>query len=259
MTVNELKESGLLEQYILGDSSTSEMELVESMLAQHPELRTHLAKLEQGLEQLAKENAIVPPPKVKQQLLKQIDENSSTIEEVTSARGMKSYLAIAATLALLFGISSFYLYQRLNGLENDLRIVEEQKNVLQTEFEDALEEYDDLLGWYEKIKHPNTQKYTLAGNSQAADATLIGYVNHQDKSVFVDTQGLPSLDEDHDYQLWADVDGEMIDMGVINKQSPMLAMTYIDKAESLNITIEPKGGSNHPNVARLIANVYLQP
>ncbi len=82
-------------------------------------------------------------------------------------------------------------------------------------------------------------------------------MNHNDKSVFINTKQLPEIDKDHDYQMWADVDGEMIDMGVINKGQSLMAMNYIENAESLNITIEPAGGNDHPTVERLISNVYL--
>ena len=57
--------------------------------------------------------------------------------------------------------------------------------------------------------------------------------------------------------MWADVDGEMINMGIINTSKALLAMQYIPEAESFNITIEPKGGSPHPTVSELIANTYL--
>ena len=82
-------------------------------------------------------------------------------------------------------------------------------------------------------------------------------MNHNDKSVFINTKQLPEIDKDHDYQMWADVDGEMIDMGVITKGQSLMAMNYIENAESLNITIEPAGGNDHPTVERLISNVYL--
>tara|TARA_R110000868_G_scaffold379114_6_gene644835 strand:- start:10 stop:186 length:177 start_codon:yes stop_codon:yes gene_type:complete len=58
--------------------------------------------------------------------------------------------------------------------------------------------------------------------------------------------------------MWADVEGEMINMGVIGKQNQLLAMDYIDNAESLNVTIEPAGGNDHPTVSNLITNVYLR-
>ena len=89
------------------------------------------------------------------------------------------------------------------------------------------------------------------------EAKVVSYVNHKTKSVVINTERLPKLDAEHDYQMWADVEGEMINMGVISKDKNLLAMNYIDHAESLNITIEPAGGNDHPTVSRLVTNVYL--
>lgn len=49
----------------------------------------------------------------------------------------------------------------------------------------------------------------------------------------------------------------MISMGLLPTDKDLVALTYIEKAESLNITIEPKGGNDHPTVERLISNIYL--
>jgi hypothetical protein len=46
-------------------------------------------------------------------------------------------------------------------------------------------------------------------------------------------------------------------MGLLPTDRELVTLTYIDRAESLNITIEPKGGNDHPTVERLISNVYL--
>jgi anti-sigma-K factor RskA len=97
----------------------------------------------------------------------------------------------------------------------------------------------------------------MKGNELMPEASVISYVNHKNRTVIVNASGLPELPSDKDYQLWADVEGVMIDMGVIPKKSEMIAMTYIEDAESLNITIEPAGGNDHPTVSQLITNVYL--
>ena len=44
---------------------------------------------------------------------------------------------------------------------------------------------------------------------------------------------------------------------LLDTNTEMLAMTYIDHAESLNITIEPAGGNDHPTVSKLITNIYM--
>ena len=75
------------------------------------------------------------------------------------------------------------------------------------------------------------------------------------KEVYLNTAGLPELDAEEDYQLWGDVDGEMINMGLINVNSEELQpMAFIEGAESLNITLEPEGGSEEPTVTLLYVN-----
>ena len=91
----------------------------------------------------------------------------------------------------------------------------------------------------------------------APDAQIVNYINHKEKLVVINTKSLHMLDDEHDYKMWADVEGKMINMGLISKNASLVVMNYIEKAESLNITIEPKGGSDNPNVAQLIGNVYL--
>ena len=115
----------------------------------------------------------------------------------------------------------------------------------------ALETQNKLMG------DPNTQKYLLKGNDLSPDALAVGYVNHKDRKVVLDARQLPDLPTDQDYQLWADVEGVMINMGLVKKEDGFLAMNYITGAESMNLTIEPAGGSEHPTVSNLIANVYL--
>ena len=140
--------------------------------------------------------------------------------------------------------------QELTEITSETEQLKEQQRSLITSYNNQ----ESLLAF---ISNPNTKQYSLEGNELMPDTKIVSYVNHDEKQVMVNTSALQKLDQNHDYQMWADVDGEMINMGVINLKEPMLAMTYIDNAESLNITIEPKGGSDHPTVERLISNVYL--
>jgi len=70
-------------------------------------------------------------------------------------------------------------------------------------------------------------------------------------------QTIPLILHGNTYQMWSDVDGEMIDMGLLQTNEELITLKYIDKAESLNITIEPAGGNDHPTVEKLIAYVTL--
>ncbi|MEM7185365.1 MAG: anti-sigma factor [Bacteroidota bacterium] len=257
MEKKEILESGLLEQYLLGELTGSQQEQVAHFVRTDEEVRMAYSKLEADLERMAQENAIAPPPMVKAQLIEELRSEDTATVSMPSRSRSNPWLAVAASIALLLGISSYWLYSKWNSAEENLKLVEQQRTELDQELTELVASYDEVLEWYKAINDPNAIKVVLKGNDLAPKALAVGYVNHETRSVVMDAKGLPALDEDHDYQLWADVDGEMIDMGVIKKGTEMLAMNYIENAESLNITIEPAGGNDHPTVERLISNVYL--
>jgi len=176
---------------------------------------------------------------------------------VNANQSLKQYLAIAATLALLFGISSFWMYTRITGMEENLQLVEDENSELKYNLNSIQENFTETNKWYEAISDPSAIKLVMVGNKLSPDAKAVSYINHKNKTVLLNAEGLPTVSENEDYQLWADVEGEMIDMGVIPKNTSMIAMKYIEDAESLNITIEPAGGNDHPTVERLITNIYL--
>jgi len=71
---------------------------------------------------------------------------------------------------------------------------------------------------------------------------------------------LPGIQSDQTYQLWADVDGDMLSLGTFDAALAIIdaiPMDYLDRATSLNITVEPKGGSKHPTVSTLTANILI--
>ncbi len=255
--IKDILESGLLEQYLLGNTSPAEDAQVATWLKQHTIVREHFQQLEADFERMAQEEAIAPPPAVKKQLMGTLNQLSPTTA-TPSKNTNKWPLAIAASLVLLMGLTSFFIFQKMKGVETELQLVE-QKNTL---LEDTLKEMTTVLSALESenkvMGDPNTQKYILKGNALSPDALAVGYVNHKDRKVLLDASQLPGLTEDQDYQLWADVEGEMIDMGVVQKENGLLAMNYIAGAESMNLTIEPAGGSEHPTVSNLIANVYIE-
>lgn len=259
--MNEILASGILQQYLLGELEVSDHKKVEGWMETYPDLRSHYQQMEEDLMQVAMENAITPPSQLKDSLLNQITKETQTQEKpvVPISRGRRnSYLPLVASLAALFLLSSIWLYNKVNSLEESVEVVTEENSTLKTNLEQLNTQFAETDRWYQAISNPDTQPWVILGNDNSPAAKAVSYVNHQDKTVILNTAGLPELDSEHDYQMWADVEGEMINMGVIPKDEAMVAMTYIDDAESLNITIEPAGGNDHPTVERLIGNVYIE-
>ena len=252
-------ENGLLEQYLLGELNATESEQIEQILASDNDLKTYFDQLEQDFETLGLENAISPPSAVKSELLQKIaaSKDATKVVELPSKNNFKFYLGIAASFAGLLLIGSLWMYSQLNTVKEQLQTVETNNSELNSTIENLNQELENNKSLYAAIVHPDTEQYILKGNTLMPEGKVVSYVNHDMKSVVINTERLPDLDEEHDYQMWADVEGEMINMGVISKNTNLMAMNYIDHAESLNITIEPAGGNDHPTVEKLVTNVYL--
>ena len=251
MTREYIEKEGILEAYFLGELSASQEQEVDQLLQSDAELMQQFRDLEQSMEKLALENAVTPPNKVKEELLGQI---SST--KVISMAPYKRYFAVAASIAVIFMTTSLVLMFQLDDaqtqIESNLSKQESLLDSLNTIVKNSLQKDD----WIAYVNDPSTERHLLMGNRLAPDAAVLSYVNHDQQSVLINVQNLPEL-KNKDYQMWADVDGEMIDMGVIDSSQQTLAMNYIKDAESINITIEEKGGSDHPDVSRLIGSVSL--
>ncbi|RNC84927.1 MAG: anti-sigma factor [Winogradskyella sp.] len=252
MTKEDIIKEGLLEQYVLGELNEKEESIIEQLRISDSEIAALLDDIELNFENLAQENSINPPEFVKRNVLLGIKKT-----ETSTSDSSKLWLRVAAGFAGLFLLGNIWLYSEMGTIKNDLKIVSEQNESLQKDLNNITQDYVVVKNWNDELSNPDAQQYILKGNTLSPETKIVSFVNHENKSVIINTQELPELDKDHDYQMWADVDGEMINMGVIAKDKTLMAMTYIENAESLNVTIEPLGGNDHPTVERLITNVYL--
>ncbi|MFK7773533.1 MAG: anti-sigma factor, partial [Saprospiraceae bacterium] len=99
------------------------------------------------------------------------------------------------------------------------------------------------------LKDPNTTHIHLRGE----DNTLaIAYWNENENNAYLKLENLPPPPVGKTYQIWADIDNKMVDMGIINyDDKKMISIPHMANAASLNITLEKEGGSDHPDVSQL--------
>ena len=84
------------------------------------------------------------------------------------------------------------------------------------------------------------------------------YWNKKDKSVLINyvAMDLPKTDAEHEYQLWAMVNGKPVSLGVFGKpdstsNEALLKMPAIQEAQAFAVTLEPMGGSVNPTMEKL--------
>lgn len=243
--------SGLLEQYVLGLLEGEELARVERYLEQYPELRDYTQELERVMEHVLQENGIQPPLPLREKVLSEIDKTTtppSTVKNnAFNFRPMPILAAAAAIGLVLLSISFFFRQQdssnNYDNLERKYRALEQR---CQQDLAVAVAERDLLSS-------EATRAILLKSNP--SEIYAIVHYNEESEQVLLQTIGLPEPPSGKQYQLWADVEGEMISMGVVPiGVGSLQEMTFVGEAESLNLTLEPLGGSEHASVDQLQAN-----
>ena len=156
-------ESGILEQYVLGDLSKEEMIAVEKNALRYPEIRTEISEIENALLGYAKSNSIEPSAAIRNRILNSLDSS-----------------------------------------DQDIQI--------------------------SKLKP-----------SCASPKSSLN---------------MPSNDQEHQYQLWAMVDGKPVDLGVFDSgtdSTGMKKMKSVKDTQAFAVTLEPRGGSVDPTMDQMMA------
>lgn len=250
MDRKRILEEGLLEKYLLHELTVREQHAIEKVLQEDMDLKSRFEQLEADFEQMAFENAITPNSRVKESL-------RSRIRSENTKQNNNWPVFAAAGLAVLFLSTSFWLFMNWQDAQKDLEAIRNQTTDLQERMDLLEAKAASTETQLNLINDVHTIPFLLRGNAKLPNAQAVVFVNHADKLVMVNPKGLPELSGGQTYQMWSDVDGEMINMGLLSPNEELLAMEYINNAESLNITIEPAGGSEHPTVENLISNVML--
>ncbi len=241
-------DSDLLESYLLGATTTEETLQVERYLSMYPEVRETYEELQDNLETYAKLHAVKAPEALKERILTSINKESNFKRNFYR-------MAVAASFAILISAgASYFFWDQNQDLQEENSIVHNKINDLEETMRAQLE---DVRNQFIVLQNPETKKYTVKGNKKAKELKAVAYINPVKKLSYINVSKLPNLPKDRCYQMWAEVNGEMVNLGIIkeaNSQEKLLALPYADDAVSY-ITIEPQGGNQSPTVENIVANI----
>jgi len=262
MNKDQFLASGLLEQYALGITSEEESALVKQYLNTFPEVRSEYTSMRKALDQYAKQYAIHPPEVLRNRVMEAVDQQNIQSQDNnepvpggrggnTTQSGWSRYLIYVALL--LMGIGLFFLDRKADGLQQELS----NQTVLLDACQEERENLESTNKVFAFLKHGETKQINLEGTPLSPEMRLVAYWNEAASKAYLNPVNLPSPPEGKQYQVWADVDGKMISVGLLNRDLPLdqlATISFIEKAESLNLTLEPEGGSEEPTVSYLVAN-----
>lgn len=265
MDKDKFLQTGLLEQYVLGLTDEQESAEVERYAEAFPDLAKEIDEMRRALEQYAMQYVEMPPKELKARVMDSVDKedgrhlsnNRGRIVPIRKPNSWKRNLfnwSLYAAIAVL-GAFTFIFQQGKVGAEKNYSQLSTQFEAFKAECEEYQRDKNKIERNYAFFQHPGTLPVKLEGSALAPEAQAIAYLNHGQKVACINLAKLPPPPEGKTYQLWADVEGHMINMGVVDFQNKDLqTVEYIKNAESLNLTLEPMGGSEEPTVELLYAN-----
>lgn len=268
MNIKEYISSGVIEAYVLGIATDDEVREIEQLKSQYPELLIAIQEQEALLGQYARAQSVSPPPQLKQNIWKAIqDETKLNTESITPTtkiplnnsgatdRGWRQY-AMAASLALLVASAAgnMWMMQENSKMKNDVTAMSAEMEHLSLEAKQSALSAQKANEALAVLSLPALKKINLAGVGSHTQHSGMLYWDVATGDVFLDLNSMPAAPEGKQYQLWAIVDGKPVDAGmyVANSGAVIEKMKTIPKAEMFAITIEKMGGSLTPTLDQMV-------
>ncbi|ALW86021.1 hypothetical protein AUC43_13540 [Hymenobacter sedentarius] len=253
--IQDYIESGILEQYALGELSPAEQAAVEAQAARHPEIQAELQQVQEALGFYAEAHALTPPAGMRERVLgnvmAQIAKPSSTlradVDAVAQANSVayastnqpvdsapeavvrplssaapvaasssRSTWAMAASVALILSLgANALLYSRWKDASSDLVALQNDQARFATTTTVVQKELGALRQENQVLRSDEFRAVALAGTKTAPTAHAKVLFNPATHKVFVDVKSLPALPAGKQYQLWALDKGQPVDAGVL--------------------------------------------
>jgi anti-sigma-K factor RskA len=250
MNVKEYISSGIIESYVMGLASEVERQEFEANCLQYPEIAEARNAFEIALEEQLLGDAVSAPVFLKGQIEERLKSSSiettisDTEEERTPVRkiGIWRWVA-AASLILMAGtiywaVTTNKKYQDLQAKNRELQNQVQQSTAQMNEVQDDLD----------KLRNHPMKTAALKSGDNSAYAIVYWDTVSASKDVYLMINNLPQPASDKQYQLWALLNGQPIDLGMIEvrQQRLLYRMKNVQNAQAFAITLEPKGGSDQP-------------
>ena len=253
--IDNILSSDLLERYVLGDVTQEEIIKVDLLKIEHKVIRKELLRLEKTVERMSVDNAVKAPSKTKDCIIKNISGQAQQTQVIKKPRAYinGSWWKMAA--AVMLGILGTWMFMQNKFTKANEAVIEMEADMAKLE-----KDCNRLTQQYAFINHSRTTPFLLDGKAYDKESQVIVYWNEDLQKSKLRVIELPAINANQNYQLWADVDGEMLSLGIFDPGTAIvdaIDINFLANASSLNITVEPSGGSEHPNISTLTASIAI--
>ncbi len=221
---------------MLGLASPEERAEFEKMCAAYPEVKDARNAFELLVEKQAMENAVAPPAHLKQKIEEQL-KSSGRIVTMEAGRRPDAKInwlryAVAASLVLLAGS----VYWNIT-LQNENKKMQSSLNEVSNRLAEIERDAKTMV-------NPNIKMARLDAMPDFPNSMATVYWDTTSKDVYLMVNNLPQPPTDKQYQLWALLNGQPIDMGMLEiseKPLQLYRMKNVQASQAFAITLEKKG------------------
>ncbi len=247
MDINEYISSGIIEMYVMGLCNAAEKAELESLRRQHPVLNNAILVYEKELEEKMQKDIKLPSADTDDNILQSL--GSLMVPVIPIEEGKKrsnhfSWLsAVAAAAVLLLLVSGYFnysLYSKNKEQEQALSKAREKESIATL----PLADYNVLL---DKTITP----VAMYGVGLHAICRCTMFWDKKTGKIYIMIHHLPESSSARDYQLWANVNGKPVNVGIIkdNIRGRFIEMGNVPvEATSFIVTLEKAGGVDTPTV-----------
>ncbi len=266
MNTSEYISSGVLEAYVMGIATDAEVQEIEQLAGQYPEIKAAIYEQQMALEHLATAQAMPPPPALKNSIWATMQNEKNTqketpkiniapVADAPTKKGWQQY-AMAASVALLVavGANNIWMQKNQSKMNAEMTAMTQKQNKLLAENKAAIQKVAQAEQALAVMSLPQLKKIKLEGVGTHTDNSAMLYWDGATGDVFVDMHSMPAAPDGKEYQLWAIVDGKPVDAGMYDAKdgAKLLQMKTFAKAEMFAVTIEKIGGSPTPTMEQMV-------
>ncbi|MFT5079091.1 MAG: anti-sigma-K factor RskA [Planctomycetota bacterium] len=254
--MDELITSGNLELYVTDSLPLAERDAITALIKNNPEIQLEVEKIERTLITLG---AAVAPP-ISKKIWTNIIRTTNGVRYLSQEKttNWTAFIGWAAAVACMVGL--FWTINEKNNVQDYFNTVNTQNVVLKEDkaaAQKSLEEASDVLAI---VRDKEYKAISLPGNQVVAPNAFVKvYFNAKEGVAFVDASGLQEAPAGKEYQVWSLIMRPLThsSMGLINamtaisNENRVYKFENVPETQAFGITLEPKGGSESPNLSQL--------
>lgn len=241
----------MIESYVLGLATDAERQEFEQVCAAYPEVAGARDAFERSLETLLMEdgNIMTPPAHLKERVMQQTmplttESNVAEEREEAPVRRMNLWKWIAAASVLLALGLGYWAYTTNEKYKDAVA----RQTAAEKQLQESTAQLQTLQQDAEKLRHPMVP-VALKGTDMAPQAqATIFWDTTGSRDVYMIINNLPQTPSDKQYQLWALLNGQPIDLGVfdldVQQKRLLVKMKNVQHAQAFAITLEQRGRPN---------------